>query len=134
MNSLSIKLSSASGVPFYRQINDQVAQLIRSGQLPPGTRLPSVRDLAGQLLVSLITVRRSYADLESAGLIRRRQGHGTYVAENIEVPSKEQSIKEARNLLSDAIEHATRLGLSQKDLKNLIEDLLSNQGGHHDGK
>ena len=66
---LLVELSDASGLPFYRQIVDQLAELIRSGRLSPGSRLPSVRDLAGQLMVSLITTRRAYADLEAAGLI-----------------------------------------------------------------
>ena len=103
MNKLSITLTSASGVPFYRQIVDQVAQFIRSGQLQPTTQLPSVRELASQLLVSLITVRRSYADLEASGLIVRRQGYGTFVAKEIKVASKEQSVAEARASLSQAI-------------------------------
>jgi GntR family transcriptional regulator len=72
-----VELSGASGVPFYRQIVDQIAGLIRSGQLAPGTQLPPFRDLAPQLRVSLITVRRAYADLEQAGLIVKRQGQGT---------------------------------------------------------
>ena len=53
---LSLELSDASGIPFYRQIVDQLAELIRSGRLGPGTRLPSVRDLAAQTMVSLITI------------------------------------------------------------------------------
>ena len=66
---LDLQLSNASGVPFYRQIVDQMADMIRAGILEPGARLASVRELALQLQVSLITVRRAYADLEAAGLI-----------------------------------------------------------------
>ena len=84
MSSLPIRLSQASGVPYYRQVVDQMSELIRSGQLLPGAQLPSVRELSRQLLVSLITVRRSYADLEAAGLIVRRQGQGTFVAADVE--------------------------------------------------
>ncbi|MFH1998790.1 MAG: GntR family transcriptional regulator [Planctomycetota bacterium] len=132
MNPLLIQLSNASGVPFYRQIVDQVAQLIRSGQLAPGTRLPSVRDLAGQLLVSLITVRRSYADLETAGLIQRRQGYGTYVSDDIKVASKKQAFSEARATLSDAITHVTQLGVTPEELRKIVDDLLSRKGGPDD--
>ncbi len=91
MQELSIQLSGASGVPYYRQIVDQMAQSIRSGHLPAKSRLPSVRELAAQLLVSLITVRRAYADLEVAGLIVRRQGRGTFVADQIDVASRQQA-------------------------------------------
>ena len=93
MEQLTIQLSDASGVPYYRQIVDQVALLIRSGQLPPNALLPSVRELAKQLLVSLITVRRSYADLEAQGFIVRRQGHGTYVSGKARKAPKKQALK-----------------------------------------
>jgi GntR family transcriptional regulator len=125
---LSITLSDASGVPYYRQIMDQVAQLIRSGQLAPNTQLPSVRELASQLLVSLITVRRSYADLEAAGLIKRRQGHGTFVAEEVVKPSRDQAIAEARGALEGAVNLARRLGVKDEDLKKMLDDALARKG------
>ena len=86
MPTIDIILSNASGVPFYRQIVDQMADMIRAGTLDPGSRLASVRELALQLQVSLITVRRAYADLEAAGLIVRRQGQGTFVAMDVGQP------------------------------------------------
>src|SRR5512143_4223261 len=99
MGRLPIRLSQASGVPFYRQIVDQLGGLIRSGQLPPNTRLPSFRELAPRLLVSLITVRRAYADLEAAGLIVSRHGQGTFVAWEIEAASRRQALAEARAIV-----------------------------------
>ena len=125
---LPLLLSDASGVPYYRQIEDQTAQLIRSGRLRPGTRLPSVRDLAKQLLVSLITVRRSYADLEAAGLIVRRQGQGTFVAQGIEEASREQALREAREILAEALARSARLGLRGEELRRCIEELLDGIG------
>jgi GntR family transcriptional regulator len=74
-------LSQASGVPFYRQIERHLADRIRAGQLPPRTPLPSVRQLAVDLLVSVITVKQAYAELEAAGLVAPQQGRGTFVAE-----------------------------------------------------
>ena len=129
MTALPLKLSDATGVPYYRQIVDQVAQLIRSGQLPPESQLPSVRELAGHLLVSLITTRRAYADLEAAGLIIRRQGYGTFVAEDIEVASHEQALSDAHARLSDAVGEARRLGLDDHDLKKIFEAVLREEGG-----
>lgn len=125
MEHLPIKLSQASGVPYYRQIVDQVAELIRSGQLPTGTQLPSVRDLAQGLLVSLITVRRAYSDLENAKLIVLRQGYGTFVADEIEEASQEQIRAEARAALAEAVSRARRLGVSVKEMRLLFETLLS---------
>jgi GntR family transcriptional regulator len=119
-----VQLSQASGVPYYRQIVDQVAQLVRSGRLPPATRLPSVRDLASQLLVSLITIRRAYADLEAAGLIVRRQGHGTFVAEEVEMASRDQVLTETRQLLSGVVDQAHRFGLRNHDIRALLDSVL----------
>lgn len=133
MDRLPLQLSQASGVPFYRQVVDQMAELIRSGQLPPGTRLPSVRELSRRLLVSLITVRRSYADLEAARLIVRRQGQGTFVAEDVEVPSRRRALAEARERLSEAVSRARQLGLTGPALREFIDGLLDTEG-ETDGK
>jgi len=124
VNPLPLELSEASGMPFYRQIVDQVAELIRSDQLAPGTRLPSVRDLAGQTMVSLITIRRSYSDLEAAGLIQRRQGQGTFVADEIEGASREQALSEGHQVLTEAVTKAGRLGLSADDIRRLVDKAL----------
>jgi GntR family transcriptional regulator len=122
---LSIRLSQASGVPFYRQIVDQVAGLIHSGQLAPDTRLPSFRDLAPRLLVSLITVRRAYADLEAAGLIVRRQGQGTFVASAVEGAARRRALTEAKALLETALGRARQLGLQGDALRDVVEGLLA---------
>jgi len=122
---LPIRLSQASGVPYYRQIVDQVAGLIHSGQLAPGSRLPSFRDLAPRLLVSLITVRRAYADLEAAGLIVRRQGQGTFVAKEVEGAARKRALAEARARLETAVARARLLGLRGDPLRAFIESLLA---------
>lgn len=129
MEKLPLRLSQATGVPFYRQIVDQMADLVRSGQLAPGSLLPSVRDLAAQLLVSLITVRNAYDDLENAGLIVRRQGYGTYVADNVVTASREQTLQEARTVLSDAIGRVRRLGLDGAAILTLVHELTVPEGG-----
>ena len=134
MTQLPIHLSGASGVPFYRQIVDQIAQMVRAGQLPPGTLLPSVRDLAGQLLVSLITTRRAYSDLEAAGLIVRRQGHGTFVAEGVEMATREQAVSEVQDMLSRAVAHAKQTGLDEETLRGMFERAVESEGVEEDGR
>ncbi len=131
MEKLPLRLSQATGVPYYRQIVDQVADLVRSGQLAPGSLLPSVRDLASQLLVSLITVRNAYDDLENARLIVRRQGYGTYVAEHVDTASREQTLAEARTVLADAIGRVRRLGLDAETIRTLVEEITTTEGGSH---
>ncbi|MUT65344.1 GntR family transcriptional regulator [Paenibacillus sp. NEAU-GSW1] len=77
---LPIQINEQSAEPLYYQIEVQLRALIVSGQLAEGTLLPSIRELAQMLKCSIITVRRVYQDLESEGLLRTRQGTGTYVA------------------------------------------------------
>ena len=124
MAPLPIHLSQVSGVPYYRQVVDQVADLIRSGQLAPDARMPSVRELASQLLVSLITIRRAYADLEAAGLIVRRQGQGTFVASRVDRAAVEKARADARRVLADALATARRLGLDDEELRETLKELL----------
>lgn len=127
---LPLELSQASGVPFYRQIEDQLAALIRSGRLAPGTALPSVRALAGRLLVSVITTRRAYDDLEHEGLVESRQGQGTFVAAEVERASQRKARADARDALGHAVLHARRLGLSDAEIRAELDGLLR-QGGAH---
>ena len=124
MERLPIHLSQASGVPYYRQIVDQVTRLVRSGHLAPGDQLPPVRELAHQLLVSLITVRRAYSDLEASHLIELRQGAGTYVAHGVRAASREQALSETREALREHVAHARRMGLDAASLRALLEELL----------
>ena len=133
MEPLPISLSDATGVPYYRQVVDQIAELIRSGQLPPASRLPSVRDLSRELLISLITVRRAYADLEAAGLILRRQGQGTFVADDVETTSRRRALQEAGTVLAEAMARARQLGLSGSALRKTVEALLTGEGDNDAG-
>jgi GntR family transcriptional regulator len=130
LQELPIKLSQASGVPYYRQVGDQITQLIRSGRLRPGSQLPSVRDLARQLLVSVITVRRAYEDLDVAKLIVLRQGQGTFVAEAVEQGSRKRAVSEAKAVLSAAFEHCLRMGLDGSTISALFEQLLGKGETH----
>jgi GntR family transcriptional regulator len=114
-------------VPYYRQLTDQITALIRSGQLPPGTLLPSVRDIAAQLMVSLITARRAYADLEGAGLVVRRQGQGTFVADEVAEAAVQRTREEARELLAGAVRRARQLGLDDTGIRAAIEGALAEE-------
>jgi len=125
MEKLPLRLSQASGLPYYRQIVDQIAGLIHSRQLAPDTRLPSFRELAPQLLVSLITVRRAYADLEAAGLIVRRQGNGTFVAGEVESAARQRALTQARAEMDAAFRRARQLGLRGPALRSHVEKLLA---------
>jgi len=120
-------------VPFYRQLVDGVSDLIRGGQLSPGGRLPSVRELATQLEVSLITIRRAYADLEAAGLIVRRQGQGTFVSQDVGEAARRRAHVDATAALKEAVARAQALGLSPAEITEIVEQTLTpaSTGGHH---
>ncbi len=130
--SIGIQLSDATGVPYYRQIVDQLGELIRAGNLPPNSRLPSVRELAAELMVSLITIRRAYAELEHARFVVRRQGHGTYVSAGFENATAEQSLAQGRTVIREAVAKARRLGLSDGELQQLFAQLLNQGGADHE--
>ncbi len=74
-----IRLDPSSAVPPYAQIQDQVATMVRSGVLPPDTRLPAIRHLANDLGIAVNTVARAYRELEHEGLVASRGRHGTTV-------------------------------------------------------
>lgn len=122
---LPIALSMDDPEPMYRQIEVQLRDLIVSGTLPAGTRLPSVRALAKGLSVSVITTRRAYQDLEGAGFIQTRQGMGTSVAQ-IEDAEKERY---RHGAILGAFEEAARAGLragyDAEDLRALAEEAIS---------
>lgn len=78
---MHIEISLQDGVPIYRQIVNQVKYLIASGRLVTGAELPPIRTLAEQLLVTPNTIVKAYGELESEGVVYKRRGAGTYVAE-----------------------------------------------------
>ena len=78
---MDITISVADGVPIYRQIVNQIRYMVASGLLEPGEEIPPIRTLALQLKVTPNTIVKAYDELESAGIVRKRRGAGTYVSE-----------------------------------------------------
>jgi len=116
-------ISSAAPGPLYQQIIDGLKRDISEGRLPAGTPLPSFRQLAEQLMVSLITVKRAYEELEREGIIYRRQGLGTFVAENGDDRSRRIKAQRAEQLMREAIREATEAGLTEKDIFEMFRHL-----------
>ncbi len=124
MHGTGIVLSKASGVPFYRQLRDQLSDRIRSGALAAGTPLPSIRELAAQLLVSVITVKSAYEELEADGLIVSRQGRGTFVAERAQAASKRHFEAVIATELTALAERASRVGVSRESFRDMAEGAI----------
>jgi len=118
MNS-GIVLSQASGRPMYLQIIDQVRHRVASGDWPPGWSIPSIRRLAAELRVSVITVKRAYLELEREGVITTRQGKGSCVAEHPVDLGDRLRREELRRHLEAAVEVARILGLTARELQEV---------------
>jgi len=118
-----LSLSEASGVPYYRQLVDQIGDQIRAGELRPGARLPSVRALARQMLVSVITTQRAYADLQADGLIFRKQGRGTFVSDHPQ-PARGVVRERARRALFEATRRALAVGVPPETIRSWVHHTL----------
>ena len=120
---MDIIVSNASSDPIYAQIKNQLKAAIINNQIAPGEKLPSIRRLASQLRVSVITTKRAYDELELEGFIDSVQGRGSFVASKNTELLKEEQRKKVEDYLKSALVSARVAGLSVSDLKELI-DLL----------
>lgn len=124
---MDIIISNQSIVPLYSQIREQMKQLIITGTLKPGELMPSIRGLAKELKVSIITIKRAYEELEAEGFIETLPGKGTFVAAvNLDI-LREVKISQIEEQLSEIIESAKSIGLTKEELKERI-DLIYEEG------
>ncbi|NLM52114.1 MAG: GntR family transcriptional regulator [Firmicutes bacterium] len=120
---LSIIIANSAEKPIYQQIVDQITEQIIQGELTAGEMLPSIRALAKELKVSVITTKRAYEELERAGYIETVVGKGTFVSGMNKELIRERQMGLIENELTKIIKDLKRLGLSKKDLQYLV-DLL----------
>lgn len=121
-------ISTAADGALYQQIVDRLKREVSEGRLKPGEALPSFRKLAEDLLVSVITVKRAYEELEREGIIFRRQGLGTFVAEQGHDRSREAKIATARELLREGCREAAEAGMSTSEILSLLREVLREKG------
>ena len=117
-----IRLESSSAVPIYRQIVDQIGYQIANGTLQAGDRLPSVRELARRLPVNQNTFLKAYILLEEDGLISRRQGDGTFVADAPPATKKTERLKQIAGILGQAAAQAVHFEISRPELHQLLDE------------
>ncbi|MCU6712554.1 GntR family transcriptional regulator [Paenibacillus sp. J5C_2022] len=117
---LPIVINEHSAEPLYHQIEVQLRALIVSGQLEEGTMLPSIRELAGMMKCSVITVKRVYRDLEAEGLLRTRQGTGTFVTHAGEGDRDRQRLSSVVEALELALQAAIRVQCTREELEELF--------------
>ncbi|MDO4288613.1 MAG: GntR family transcriptional regulator [Eubacterium sp.] len=117
---MDILISNNSGKPIYEQIATQIKNKIIGGELAPGDALPSIRLLARELRISVITTKRAYSDLEQAGFIETIPGKGSFVASQNTDFLLEENLRRLEAHLEAAVELSRAAGL---DLQELVETL-----------
>lgn len=124
---MDIVISSTADTPLYEQIVDQIKTQILTGELLQGTPLPSIRSLAKDLQVSIITTKRAYEELESMGLIDTMVGKGTFVSAKPIGQVKEAAILHLEEKIAGIITQAKTIGLSKDELLTLFTTLYEEE-------
>ena len=124
---MEIYISNSSGVPIYAQITDQIRSQILTGRLKEGDALPSIRLLAKELRISVITTKRAYEDLEQAGFINTVPGKGSFVAAQNQELHREEALRQVEEHLTHALEAARMGGITGDEVKETLELLLDGE-------
>ena len=118
---MDIIISTASDKPIYEQIVMQMKDLILAGDLQEGQQLPSIRALASDLRISVITTKRAYAELESQGFIETVQGKGSFVAGGNTELLREERLRHIEELLGSAVREARGVGIELQELHDMLD-------------
>ena len=121
---MKLIISNASGIPIYEQIKQQVKAAILSGELQEEETLPSLRTLAKDLKISVLTVTRAYTELEQEGFVKNIQGRGCFVMGRGSELIQEQLICKVETSLTEAIQAARVTNLPSEELHRLLDILL----------
>lgn len=121
---MRIVISNSSDLPIYEQIKEQIKAQILSGELTEDEMLPSLRQLARDLKISVLTTTRAYNELEQEGFIASRQGKGFFVMSSSSSLIREQLVREVENNLNNAILAAQRASMRDDELMGLLRLLL----------
>ena len=121
---MHIVLSNSTSLPIYEQIKEQIKAQILSGELAEGEKLPSLRRLAADLKISVLTTTRAYNELEAEGYITSQQGKGFFVMSSSSQLLREQLLKHVEAQLQGAIDVAEKAGMSREELLALLNLLM----------
>ncbi|MBD5518830.1 MAG: GntR family transcriptional regulator [Lachnospiraceae bacterium] len=121
---MKIIISNQSELPIYAQIREQLKEQILNGQIAEGSTLPSIRQLAKEVGVSVITTTRAYNELEAEGFIATMQGKGSVVLPTDNDLLREQYLLRIEEGLSTAIETARAMGMSMEELTEVFKNLM----------
>ncbi len=121
---MKIIISNQSELPIYAQIREQLKEQILNGQIAEGSTLPSIRQLAKEVGVSVITTTRAYSELEAEGFIATMQGKGSVVLPTDNDLLREQYLLRIEEGLSTAVETARAMGMPDEELVAVLRNLL----------
>ena len=124
-----IRVDTTSFVPIYEQIKTEIVRLVAAGVLKPDAPLPSIRDLATEILVNPNTVARAYRELEREGLISTRQGSGSFVSADARADVDEERKAHLGRIFDASIAEAGTFGLGPEDILKLFKERLRVAGG-----
>lgn len=122
-----IPISNSDPRPLYEQISERIKEKIFKGDLAPGDMLPSIRELAQDLKISVITTKRAYFELEQQKLITTRPGRGTFVADYDLREMEKLKLREIEAQVQNLIVEAKRNGVLREDLKEIIYKILEEE-------
>lgn len=120
---MNIIISNSSDKPIYEQITIQIKTMVMNGQLKEGDLLPSMRTLAKELRISVITTKRAYEDLEKDGFITTVVGKGSFVRAADTRLVREEKLKEIEELLARAVSVAQQSNITRREIEEMIEIL-----------
>ncbi|MFT6054294.1 MAG: GntR family transcriptional regulator [Roseivirga sp.] len=124
---MKIIISNASSEPIYEQVGNQIKAQIISGDLQEGDPLPSIRKLAKELHISVITTKRTYEELEKEGFIDVVAGKGSFVAVQNKELLREKKMKSIEDMLVNTVAEAHKMGITLKELKEMLTILYSSE-------
>lgn len=118
---MKIIISNSCSIPIYEQIKNQIINQIMSDELSEGESIPSIRSLANDIKISVMTIKKAYDELESEGYIKSVQGKGTFVAPKNTELVKEKANKEIENYILKIIDVANKFNINKKEIIDLFE-------------
>ena len=118
-------VSDESGTPKYEQLKTQIRSAVYSGELAEGQSLPSLRRLAAELGVSVLTVARAYDELADEGIVHNEQGRGTFIAQSSAEVLRRRLMTKTRESLEEACAAAQRAGMSMSELEQMLADIYT---------
>ncbi|MBS4981354.1 MAG: GntR family transcriptional regulator [Lachnospiraceae bacterium] len=124
---MEIILTNTSTKPIYEQITSQIKEMIMTGELKPGAPMPSMRKLARELHVSVITTQRAYDELSRDGFIITIPAKGTFVSTENQDFIREENLRKIENLLAEASNLARQNGLTLEELQSTLQVIFTEE-------